>query len=113
MCCSRAAAAAVVGGAVVCGSGGAALHSVLSAASVAGAAAGPQEPAGGAVLPHTGPHHQPGYGTEFNTVFDCSQSDNAQISLTLSLLRQKVRIASLQCVHALSRLPEHMVRQSH
>lgn len=63
-------AAAAVGSAVVCGSSGPAVHSVLPAAGAAGATGGPQEPAGGAVLPPAGPHHQPCYGTQFSSAFD-------------------------------------------
>lgn len=54
-----AAAAAPAGSAVVSRSRGAVLHPVLHAAGAAGAPGGPQEPAGGAVLTHAGPHHQP------------------------------------------------------
>ncbi len=107
-----AAAAAAAGGAVVFGSDGADLHSLLSDSTAAGAAAGPQEPAGGALLPSAAPHRQPSHGTHFSSVFDFTQSDNTRLILTLSSLQQKVRITSLQCVHALSRLPEHMVRES-
>lgn len=70
------------------GSGGSAVHSVLPAAGAAGTPGGPQEPAGGAVLPPAGPRHQPCYGTSHNESLACdsSRSDSACLILTLSPL---------------------------